>query len=89
MYTFIIPRGQEAELAGFFLYCGQILTWLPPLIFTIMNEADINLSWAGITLNGYMLVAIVLWLSMKPWDQCIQDAKMNMIRDIGSEVEVR
>ena len=54
-----------------------------------MNEADINLSWAGITLNGYMLVAIVLWLSMKPWDQCIQDAKMNMIRDIGSEVEVR
>jgi MFS-type transporter involved in bile tolerance (Atg22 family) len=89
MYTFIVPRGQEAELAGFFLYCGQILTWLPPLIFTIMNEADINLSWAGITLNGYMLVAIILWILMKPWDQCIEDAKMNMIRDIGSEVEVR
>jgi MFS-type transporter involved in bile tolerance (Atg22 family) len=84
MYTFIIPRGQEAELAGFFLYCGQILTWLPPLIFTIMNEADINLSWAGMTLNVYMIVAIVLWWCMKPWDQCVADAKMNKILGISS-----
>lgn len=89
MYTFIIPRGQEAELAGFFLYCGQILTWLPPLVFTIMNEADINLSWAGITLNGYMLFAIVLWLLMKPWDQCVEDAKKNRIRDDGNAFEAQ
>lgn len=46
-----------------------------------MNEADINLSWAGITLNAYMLVSIAFWLLMKPWDQCMEDAKVNKIKE--------
>jgi MFS-type transporter involved in bile tolerance (Atg22 family) len=38
----IIPKGQDAELMGLYLFSGQILVWLPTLIFTFMNEADVN-----------------------------------------------
>lgn len=42
MASTLIPDGQDAELMGFFLFSGQILTWLPPLIFTVLNEAGVN-----------------------------------------------
>merc|ERR1712238_267593 len=45
-YSQCIPRKQEAELAGFFIYCSQILGWFPPLIFSIMVQNNINMKWA-------------------------------------------
>lgn len=38
----IIPPGQDAELMGVYVLCGQILSWLPPLTFTILNEQGIS-----------------------------------------------
>lgn len=38
----LIPPGQDAELMGVYLFAGQILTWFPPLVFTILNEMGIN-----------------------------------------------
>ena len=71
----IVPAGQESELSGFFLYCTQILSWLPNLIFTVMNEASINLSWGGIHLNIYLLIALIINQWMLPWDECISIAR--------------
>ncbi len=71
----IIPEGQESELAGFFLYCTQILSWLPPLLFTFMNEADINLSWGGVHLNAYLLAGLICFLFLPKWDICREIAK--------------
>lgn len=28
----LIPAGQDAELMGVYLFAGQVLTWIPPLI---------------------------------------------------------
>ncbi|KAL7579853.1 hypothetical protein ACA910_004865 [Epithemia clementina (nom. ined.)] len=38
----LIPRNQDAELMGTYLFSGQILSWLPPLVFTGMNEAGLS-----------------------------------------------
>ena len=38
----LIPMGQDAELMGLYLFSGQILTWLPPLLFTILNELGVS-----------------------------------------------
>mmetsp|Transcript_8388 Transcript_8388/g.11012 ORF Transcript_8388/g.11012 Transcript_8388/m.11012 type:complete len:522 (+) Transcript_8388:150-1715(+) len=38
----LIPAGQDAELMGVYLFAGQVLTWLPPLVFTAMNEAGVS-----------------------------------------------
>ena len=80
IYSMIVPKGQESELAGFFLYCSQVLTFLPPLVFAMMNEAGINLKWGGIHLNIYMFIGLVFFHSMLPWRQCIDMAKVNSMR---------
>jgi MFS transporter, UMF1 family len=44
MASTFIPAGQDAELMGTFLFAGQVLSWLPPLIFTVLNEAGVSQS---------------------------------------------
>eukprot|EP00957_Ditylum_brightwellii_P127564 9728083-Ditylum_brightwellii.AAC.1 len=34
----LIPKGQETEMMGVFAFFAQLLGWLPPLIFSIMNS---------------------------------------------------
>lgn len=77
IFSRIVPSGQEAELAGFFKYSSQIIVWLPPLIFTVMNEKGISLSLAGMSINAFVLVALIIYSGMLPWGQCLEDAKVN------------
>jgi UMF1 family MFS transporter len=77
IYAMIIPRGQETELAGFYKYCSQVLSWAPPLVFTIINESGINLNWSGMSLNVFLSLGLVCFMRTKPWDECLEDAKVN------------
>eukprot|EP00551_Chaetoceros_affinis_P007698 CAMPEP_0203668440 /NCGR_PEP_ID=MMETSP0090-20130426/5065_1 /ASSEMBLY_ACC=CAM_ASM_001088 /TAXON_ID=426623 /ORGANISM="Chaetoceros affinis, Strain CCMP159" /LENGTH=498 /DNA_ID=CAMNT_0050532881 /DNA_START=97 /DNA_END=1593 /DNA_ORIENTATION=- len=71
LFATLMPKGQEAELAGFYLYCTQVLGWLPPLIFTIMNENDVELYWGGVHLNLYFFIALIFFFFFPSWEQCI------------------
>jgi UMF1 family MFS transporter len=88
IFSMAMPRGQEAELAGFFLYCTQIIGWLPPLIFTVMNENDISLNMAGMHLNIYLAIAFICYCFMAPWEDCIEAAKTNKMLGEESIVEL-
>lgn len=79
IFSMIMPKGQEAELAGFFLYCTQIVGWLPPLVFTIMNERDYSLNLAGMHLNIYLGLAFCCYMVMASWSQCAENAVTNKI----------
>ncbi len=72
LYASLMPSGQEAELAGFYLYCTQVLGWLPPLIFTIMNEAGIDLYWGGVHLNIYFFISFCLYSFLPKWEECLE-----------------
>lgn len=72
IYASIMPKGQEAELAGFHLYCTQIMVWLPPLVFTVMNENSISLSWGGVSLNIYLFISLAFYQLMPSWETCLQ-----------------
>ena len=37
LFAAILPPGQNAEFSGAFVFFRQCLTWLPPLVFNIMN----------------------------------------------------
>ena len=89
VYSMIVPQGQESELAGFYLYCTHILTALPPCIFTVMNEADVNLKWGGIHLNIYLFIGLVLIQLMLPWDECLEAAKENKLKKKSQETSLR
>jgi MFS-type transporter involved in bile tolerance (Atg22 family) len=52
----LIPRGQEAEMMGLFIFVGQALVWLPPLFFGVLNEAGASMKW-GLVLDACFFVA--------------------------------
>lgn len=83
IFSSLMPKGQEAELAGFYLYCTQILGWLPPLVFTLFNESpSIDISWGGVQLNIYILIAAVFYQLMPSWDKCLEitDAENKILK---------
>ena len=87
MFSLIVPQGQESELAGLFLYCSQILGWLPTLVFTLMNEKGIALKYGGAHLNIYLFVALMCYHFMLPWDQCLEAVQRNKMLN-ESEVPI-
>eukprot|EP00970_Alexandrium_tamarense_P011851 scaffold2578_cov197-Alexandrium_tamarense.AAC.17 len=49
---------------GMYLFAGQILAWLPPLVFTAMNEA-------GVSIRISMLSLLVFWSTSIAFLQCM------------------
>ncbi len=75
IFSMIIPSGQESEFTGIFLYCSQILSWFPSLVFTAMNEAGIHLSWGGMHLNIYLFIGLLCFMFIPRWQECVELAK--------------
>ena len=47
------------ELMGLFMFVTQILSFLPPLVFTILNEKGIDMKYGLFSLNLFFMVAFV------------------------------
>lgn len=81
IFSLCLPQGQEAELTGYFVYFSQILVWLPPLIFTAMNEAGKPMQHGLMSLVTFFFVAFILLMLMDPWESVVGAAaaanKMN------------
>lgn len=75
IFSMCLPKGQEAELSGFYTYCRSILTWCPPLIFTVMNESGIEMTWGLLSLIIFLLIGLVFLQLMAPWNEMLEDAE--------------
>lgn len=60
LYCSIIPQGQAAELMGFYIFACQVLSWLPPFVFSAMNEAGFSMRAGLFSLNGYFFVSFTV-----------------------------
>lgn len=85
MFSQCIPRGQEAELAGFFVYCSQILGWFPPLIFTIMVQNSVNMKWALTCVASVLLVSIFFLCLCGSWPEILEEAKTTNVQIIPDD----
>lgn len=72
-FSILLPKGQEAEIAGFYVYCTQILGWLPPLIFSLLVEADVHQKFGIITVQAFFVVAIGIVFLMPKWSDCVAE----------------
>mmetsp|Transcript_4091 Transcript_4091/g.7270 ORF Transcript_4091/g.7270 Transcript_4091/m.7270 type:complete len:153 (+) Transcript_4091:115-573(+) len=76
-FFFFYPRpGQNAELMGIYTFFRQVLSWLPPLVFTILNEEGVQQRYGMATLIVYFVLsflACIQILRSKP-DMGIVDA---------------
>lgn len=85
IFSMCIPKGQEAELSGFFVYCTQVIVWIPPLIFTAINESGVSMQYALMSLCIFFFIALVSLTLMDPWDSVLESAKTNKIISDSAE----
>lgn len=76
-FSVCVPRGQEAELSGFFVYCSQILAWLPPLLFTVCLESGLEQKFALLVVDCFFLVAIGLLCCVDSWEVILAEVASN------------
>jgi MFS-type transporter involved in bile tolerance (Atg22 family) len=81
----IMPKGkEESELMGMYLFCGQILSWLPPLVFTFLNEAGVDMALGLASLNVFFLAGLAFLVAMGSYDQAVAAA----VGGDGENVEI-
>lgn len=73
MFSNILPKGQDSELSGFFVYCQTILSWLPPLIYSALVQAKVPQRFALLSLCFFGLGAITILGLMPSWEALMQD----------------
>lgn len=75
LYVTIIPRGQEAELMGCYICACQMLSWLPPLVFSVMNESGLSMRIGLLSLTFYFMVSFGVLFLVGDYDEAVAHAK--------------
>jgi len=60
---------------GIYIFAGQILVWLPPAIFTLLNEADVSMAWGLASDACFFLVALGIAYSMGDFELAMMKAQ--------------
>lgn len=68
LFCTLIPKGQETEFMGLFVFVGSILGWLPALLFTIMNESGVSIRWGLPLVSFFCLISVFFTLFMGRYD---------------------
>jgi UMF1 family MFS transporter len=89
-YTLCVPAAQEAELAGFFVYCTVVLTWLPSLIYSTIVENGGKDQYGLVPLCLLQLLAMVTIAMIPEWDDVLEGSKQKLFesgssRDLSDE----
>ncbi len=86
LFSFLLPAGQESELTGFFVYCIVVLTWFPPLIYSvILNQGLINETYGLSTLIACQLLALFCLTRLPSWDEALKSATTPLVMTIKSK----
>lgn len=87
-FSCILPKGQEAELAGFRVYCSMILSWLPPLIFSVLIENGVDTKWGMTVMSSFLLLAaMLLKFGAGTWDEMTQESGRSEVTENATASE--
>ena len=84
-FSCILPKGQEAEIAGFRVYVSIILAWLPPLSFSILVENGFDPKW-GLSFMGLfiLIAAALLRFGTGTWEEILEESGRVGLSERGS-----
>jgi len=71
----LIPKGQDAELMGMFLFTRTFLAWIPPLVFTLLNEAGVQQRWILVSLSIFFVFALGSCCMIGSFDDAVASVK--------------
>lgn len=58
----------RTEFMGMYIFCQQVLSWLPPLIFTILNELGVSMGIGLASLDIFFLLGLICLQSIGTYD---------------------
>ncbi|CAJ1959513.1 unnamed protein product [Cylindrotheca closterium] len=73
-FAVLVPQEQATEMAGIFNFSSLIIAWLPPLVFSALNEAGIALTYGVMHLVGYFVIAIGFLSLMPSWEKVLSES---------------
>ena len=73
-------------MSGFYVYCSQIIAWLPPLVFSILVEAKVDMGFGVIAISGFAIIAVALLSMAAPWPEILADIE-NEQEEGGEELK--
>lgn len=82
LFCHLVPRGHEGEIGGLYIFASQILTWLPPLIMTVMNESGIPMRVALASIGGYFFLGLLSLLKVGDYDTAIANVKQEEMEEL-------
>lgn len=90
----LVPRGIEAEMSGLYVFSGQISMWIPPLLFTMMNENGIDIRIGLASFGGYFLISLISLFMMGSYDSialatCAHEKEQFMTSTIQQTEEIK
>mmetsp|Transcript_29483 Transcript_29483/g.44633 ORF Transcript_29483/g.44633 Transcript_29483/m.44633 type:complete len:612 (-) Transcript_29483:67-1902(-) len=72
LFCNLIPQGKQFEYMGFFAFFGNLLSWLPPILFTILNERGVSMRIGFALLPIFSFVALFFTLFMGSYSDALQ-----------------
>lgn len=73
IFSLCLPKGQDSELAGFFVYCTQILVWLPPLVFAALVQRGVDQKWGVVAVSVFGVAAVLIISALPAWPAVLAD----------------
>ena len=65
-------RGGESEFMGLYLLAGQVLSWLPPTVFSALNEAGFPMEYGLASLCLFFLLALLFLVRLGDYQQAVR-----------------
>jgi UMF1 family MFS transporter len=79
----LVEKGQEAEMMGIYLLVTNILSWLPPLVFTAINEGGLPMMFGLGSLGLFFGLAIISLICMGGYEDALQT--LELVQHTGSD----
>ena len=75
VYITLIPAGQEAEYMGIYILFSGGFVWLPPLLFTILNEVGIRMNYIIMIASLLFVLTLGLLFLVGDYQKAAENAK--------------
>jgi len=75
LVSMLVPLDQEAELMGTYVFCTRIFIWIPPTIYTILNERGVPVKTIVIVIKSLALLALVMTLGVGSYRNALDAAE--------------
>lgn len=85
IYCTIIPRGSESEMMGLYLFSGSVLSFLPPFIFTCLNEIGLSMDLGLASLNLFFAGGLIFFLLIGDFEKAVDFAIVSQCEEERSQ----